>query len=492
MTVELGEGGRPLVGPRGLFIDGGWREAVAGQRRDVIDPSTGRVITTVAEGAAADVDAAVAAARQAFDEGPWGRTTPRERARVLARAAERLRERADELVAIESLDVGKPVTLCRMVDVNTTIEIYEYYAGLAQGLEGSTRQTPLPAMAYTLREPVGVVGAITPFNFPLVLSSTKIAPALAAGNTIVHKPAEETPLSALWMAELLADAGVPEGVLNIVTGGGPGVGDPLVRHPGVDKIAFTGSTAVGRHIAGLAGAGLKPVTVELGGKSAHLIFEDADIEKAVGAAIEAFVFNTGQFCMAGSRLLVARPVYDAVVQAVAAGAAHVPVGDPFDASTVVGPMVGERHLRKVEEYVRCACDDDRATVLTGGARLPIVGGCYFPPTVLSGVGNDARVVQEEIFGPVVTVQAFDTEEEAIRMANSTPFGLAAGLHTREVARAHRVAQRLRAGIVWVNSWGMLDPAIPFGGCKQSGFGREYGPEGMHEYTQVKSVIVSLV
>ncbi|MEO6087477.1 MAG: aldehyde dehydrogenase family protein [Umezawaea sp.] len=481
---------RPEVAPGKLFIDGQWREAASGGRSEVIDPSTGQVITTVAEAEAADVDAAVGAAREAFDNGPWSRTPARERARVLHRVADLIRERADEIVALESLDVGKPVTLCRHVDVETVAQQYEYYSALAQTLDGATRQIPIPSHAYTRTEPIGVVAAITPFNFPLILSNSKIAPALAAGNTVVHKPAEDTPLSALLMAQILTDAGVPAGVVNVVTGRGPTVGEPLLRHPGVDKIAFTGSTTVGRHAASIAGEGLKSVTMELGGNAAHIVFEDADVEKAINAAIKAFVFNTGQFCMGGPRLLVAAPLYDTVVGILADAVPGVPVGDPFDEATVVGPMAGERHLAKVEQYVALARAEG-GRIIAGGDRLDLGGGFYHAPTVITDLPDDSRVVREEVFGPVLTVQRFDTEDEAVALANGTPYGLAAGLQTRDLARAHRVAARLRAGIVWVNDWAMLDPAIPFGGVKDSGFGREYGPEALAAYTRTKSVVISL-
>jgi acyl-CoA reductase-like NAD-dependent aldehyde dehydrogenase len=478
---------RPEPAPGRLFIAGQWREGA--ERRNVIDPATGNVVTTVAEATAADVHDAVVAARAAFDDGPWARTPGRERARVLHRVADLIRSRADELVATESLDVGKPVTLCRAVDVETIAEQYEYYSAMAQSLDGATRQIPIPAHAYTVREPIGVVGAITPFNFPLILSSSKIAPALAAGNTIVHKPAEDTPLSALLMAEILTEAGVPDGVINVVTGSGAVAGEALLRHPGVDKIAFTGSTAVGRHAAQVAGESLKPITLELGGNAAHIIFEDADFDKVVGAVIKAFVFNTGQFCMAGPRLLVAEPLYDTVLGMLAQVVPGLPVGDPFDESTVIGPMAGERHLAKAQEYIALARTQG-ARVVAGGERLDSPG-FYLQPTVLAGLPSDSRVIREEIFGPVLTVEPFWDEQEAIAMANSTPYGLAAGLQTENLARAHRVAARLQAGIVWVNDWAMLDPAVPFGGVKQSGSGREYGPEALDAYTRTKSVVISL-
>ena len=478
---------RPDLVPGRLFIGGQWREAATGGRLDVLDPSTGQVVTTVAAGTAKDIDDAVTAARAAFPA--WRDTPARERGRILRRVATLIRERADEIVAIESLDVGKPVSLCRVVDVATIADVYDYYAALAHTVTGEQREVGFPAHAYTRREPYGVVAAITPFNFPLILSTSKIAPALAAGNVVVHKPADETPLSALFMARLLADAGVPAGVLNVVTGLGPQAGEPLLRHPGVDKIAFTGSTAVGRRAAAAAGEALKPVTMELGGNAANIVFADADVRRAVGAVIKAFVFNTGQFCMGGPRLLVARPLLDTFLGILADAVPGVPVGDPFDPATVVGPMAGAKHRAKVEEYVRRAREEG-GRIVAGGGRID-GAGFFHQLTVIAGLPDDSPVIQEEVFGPVLTVQPFDTEDEAIALANSTAYGLAAGLHTTDIARAHRVAARLEAGIVWVNDWAMLDPAMPFGGVKASGYGREYGPEALASYSRTKSVLISL-
>ncbi|MER5525550.1 aldehyde dehydrogenase family protein [Streptomyces sp. NPDC002677] len=478
------------TGPGQLFIGGRWREAADGARTKVTDPATGQVITTVAEAGADDVDAAVRAAREAFDAGEWSGLSGRERGRVLHRIAELIRENAEDIAALESLDVGKPITLAGAVDVTNAANDYEHFAALAHSLDGAVRDTPLHALAYTRREAIGVVAAITPFNFPLILAGSKIGPALAAGNTVVHKPADETPLSALYMARLFRQAGVPDGVVNVVTGAGPVAGEALLRHPGVDKVAFTGSTAVGRQVASTAGAALKPVTMELGGNAAHLVFEDADLEKAVGAVIKAFVFNTGQFCMGGPRLLVARPVYATLLGILAEAVPGVPVGDPRDPATVVGPMAAEKHLRKVEEYVELARKEG-GRIVCGGERLDLNGGFYYKPTVIADLPNDSRVIQDEIFGPVLTVQPFDSEDEAVALANSTPYGLASGIQTGNLTRAHRVAARLRAGIVWINDWAMLDPAVSFGGVKASGFGREYGPESLAAYTQVKSVVVSL-
>ncbi|MFC8088508.1 aldehyde dehydrogenase family protein [Streptomyces sp. NPDC057301] len=477
------------IEPGRLFIGGQWREAADGARAEVVDPSRGTVVTTVADAGAADVDAAVRAAREAFDDGAWSGSSGRERGRVLYRVAELIRENADTIAELESRDVGKPITLAHAVDVTNAANDYEYFAALAQSLDGSVRDTPMNALAYVRRRPIGVVAAITPYNFPLILAGSKIAPALAAGNTVVHKPAEETPLSALYMAGLFKRAGVPDGVVNVVTGG-PAAGEALLRHSGVDKVAFTGSTAVGRRVAALAGESLKPVTMELGGNAAHLVFEDADLEKAVGAIIKGFVFNTGQFCMGGPRLLVARQVHSTLLGILADAVPGVPLGDPRRPETVIGPMAGERHLRKVEEYVELARKEG-GRIVCGGERLELDGGYYYKPTVIADLPNDSRVIQEEIFGPVLTVQAFDSEDEAVELANSTPYGLASGVQTGNLARAHRVADRLQAGIVWVNDWAMLDPAVPFGGVKDSGFGREYGTEALDAYTTTKSVVVSL-
>lgn len=473
-----------------MWISGRWVEASDGGSRSVYDPSTGVKIAEVAEATSADVAAAVAAAREAFDNGPWPRMSARERGRVLLRAANLMRERSEELARLESLDTGKPVMFSGPIDVNTATEMIEYYGSLAAGIEGSVRSTSIPVLAYTLMAPIGVVAAITPFNFPLILSTTKIGPALAAGNTVVHKPAEETPLTARLVAEILHEAGVPDGVFNVVTGGAT-AGDALVRDARVDKIAFTGSTLVGRGIATVAAQTLKHVTVELGGKGANIIFADADLESAINTAINGFVFNTGQFCMAGSRLLVERPVYNDVVGALASAAPHIPVGDPFAEGTVIGPMAGGRHRDKVASYISAASQTSGIRVL-GGGTVPDNGGYFIAPTVIADVDQSSKFVQEEIFGPVLTVQPFDTEDEAIALANGTQYGLAAGLQTTNITRAHRVAARLDGGLTWVNTWGLLDVAVPFGGVKQSGYGRECGPEALAEYQQTKSVLISML
>jgi acyl-CoA reductase-like NAD-dependent aldehyde dehydrogenase len=478
---------RPQPAPGALWIGGRREDAADGRVREVHDPSTGAVVTSVPEAGAQDVRRAVTEARTAADAGTWSGLPPRRRADVLLRMAALVREHAEDLARLESLDVGKPLQFTRAVDVPTAADTYEYYAQLAATIEGAARPTSIPAFAYTRKEPHGVVAAVTPFNFPLILSTTKLAAALVAGNTVVHKPAEETPLSALRIAELFAEAGLPDGVLNVVTGGAD-AGRVLVAADGVDKVAFTGSSAVGRTVAEAAAATLKHVTVELGGKGANIVFADADLEAAIGTAVAAFVFNTGQFCMAGTRLLVERPVFESVVGALRGAVQGVPVGDPFAEGTVVGPMAGPRHAAKVRDHL----EHGRAQgyeVVSGPERDG--PGFFVPPTVVTGVGQDSRLVQEEVFGPVVTVQPFDTEEEAVALANGTVYGLAAGLQTRDVARAHRVAAQLRAGIVWVNGWALLDVAMPFGGTGASGYGRENGPEALQEYLRTKSVVVNL-
>ncbi|HXD62543.1 MAG TPA: aldehyde dehydrogenase family protein [Lacisediminihabitans sp.] len=490
ITEATRQQGAATFEPGRLFIGGEWREAADGARHDVVNPANGSVVTTVAWASDADVDDAVAAARAAFDGGAWSGLSGRERSRIMYRASQLIRDHAEQLALAESVDVGKPISFASMIDVTTAADQYEYMASLAQHLDGASRPTPLSTFAYTRREPIGVVAAITPFNFPLILSSTKIAPALAAGNTVVHKPSSDTPLSALLMADILAEAGVPAGVFNVVTGSGAVIGDRLLQHPDVDKVAFTGSTEIGRRAASLAGERLKPVTMELGGNGPNLLFADADLDQAIGTVISAFVFNTGQFCMAGPRLLVERPIYDTVLGILSQAVGGVPLGDPTNPDTVIGPMVSLKQLEKVESYVESA-KAAGGTVVAGGERLDLDGGYYYKATVIAGLSNDAAAVQEEVFGPVLTVQPFDTEEEAIALANSTPYGLAAGVQTSDISRAHRVSAKLDAGIVWVNGWALLDPAVPFGGTKDSGFGRENGPEALASYTRTKSVIIAL-
>jgi len=477
-----------LAEPAKLYIGGEWADSTGGERRDVVNPATGTKLTDVPEATTADADAAIAAAKAAFPE--WAAKSGRERSRILGRVAQLLGERLEDFAQAETQDVGKPILFTRMIDIPTAIEQFEYFAALAQTLDGAVRETPLPALSLVRREPLGVVAAITPFNFPMILSASKLAPALAAGNTIVHKPAEDTPLSAFLLAQVLADAGVPAGVYNLVTGAGAELGNHIVAHPDVAAIAFTGSTTVGKHIASVAGANLKPVMTELGGNGANIVFADADLDAAVTTVINAFVYNTGQFCMSGTRLLVERPIHDTLVGILAGAVPHVPLGDPSDPGTVIGPLVSQKQRERVQRLVDQAVADG-GTVVAGGAPLERGGGFYYPPTIITGVPNSSEAVQEEIFGPVLTVQAFDTEAEAIELANSTRYGLAAGVQTGDAAKALRVTKQLKAGIQWINGWAMLDPAVPFGGYKDSGLGRESGPEALANYTRAKSVTMSV-
>ena len=480
----------PTVPAGRLFIGGEWRDASDGRRTTIVNPATGAPLREVAAATISDVDDAIAAARAAFDSGVWSGLSSRERARILQRAYQLMRERTEELAAAESANVGKPIMLAQFVDVNNAAELYEYYASLGHHLDGSVRETTGNTHAYVKREPLGVVVAITPFNFPLILSSSKIAPALIAGNTIVHKPAGDTPLSALIMAEILTEAGVPAGVFNVVTGSGAALGDHLVGHPDVDKVAFTGSTDVGAHAAALAARTLKPFTAELGGNAANIVFADADLDQAIGTIISAFVFNSGQFCMAGPRLLVERPIYETVLGILGQAVPQVPFGSPTDPATVIGPLASKTQLDKVSAIVERA-KAAGAQVITGGSAVDLDGGFYYAPTVLAGLPSTAEIVAEEVFGPVLTVEPFDTEEEAVALANGTAYGLASGVQTSDLAKAHRVAAKLQAGITWVNGWAMLDPSVPFGGVKASGWGREGGPEAMESYQRAHSIVFNL-
>jgi aldehyde dehydrogenase (NAD+) len=479
------------IHPGRLFIGGDWVDALDGRTLPNINPADGSENTSVAAAAPQDVDRAVASARAAFDTGPWPRMSAHDRARVLVRAAGLIERDAKEIAFLETIDMGKPINVSSGIDVPFVVQAYEYFGGLGAHLAGATRSTGTENFAYTLREPVGVVGAITPFNFPLILSTSKLAPALAAGNTIVHKPAEPTPLTALKIAALLAEAGLPDGVLNVVTGPGAALGQRLVANPGVDKIAFTGSTAVGQSIIRAAAETLKKVTMELGGKSANIIFADAYLDQAVEDAFWAGFFNTGQYCMAGTRLLVQRPVYDEVTDRLAAQAESVTPGDPLSTATYFGPIAHEVQYRKVVEYVEIGCAEG-ARLRAGGTAYKSPeqpNGLYYRPTIFTDADNSMRIAQEEIFGPVLTVIPFDTEEEAIAIANGTQYGLAAGVHTADAKRAHRVTRALQAGTCWVNTYSQFDPMMPLGGYKYSGYGREFGPESMENYTQVKSVWV---
>lgn len=488
------------VVPQGhLFIDGVWRESSDGRTRPTINPTTEAPITEIAQATTADVNAAVDAAHRAFEGGAWSRMGPHDKARVLTRVAQLVERDADQLAWLESLDMGKPIAFSRNIDVRLLADLFYYYAGVSAQLGGATRPvTPsvdgVMPLAYTRRAPLGVVAAITPFNFPMLLSATKFAPALAAGNTLVHKPASATPLTAIKMAQLFEEAGLPKGTFNLVMGPGGVVGDALVAHPAVKKIGFTGSTTVGKAIAKNAVDSLKKTTLELGGKSAHIIFEDANLDQAITHALFGIFYNKGEICTAGSRLLVQKRIYQEVLERLVAATKTLVIGDPLDPATTFGPQVDAAQRDKCSEYVAIALQEG-ARLYHGGQPLRVEStggkGYFFAPTILADVDNASRVAQEEIFGPILCVTPFETEDEAILVANSTPYGLAAGIQTQSLGRAHRVAHQLEAGIVWVNTYNQFDVALPFGGYKASGIGRELGIEALESYTQTQSVYVDL-
>jgi aldehyde dehydrogenase (NAD+) len=472
-----------------LFIGGEWQDAASGKTFDSVNPSTGEVLAQVAEGDAADVDRSVAAAREAFDHGPWPTMDGRARGKVLYRMAELMEARADELARMETMDNGKPMREARMFDVEGSIECLRYYAGWADKIEGEVISVPGAVLNYTRREPVGVCGQIIPWNYPLQMATWKIAPALACGNTVVLKPAEQTPMTALELARIGAEAGLPAGVLNVITGFGESAGAALVRHPDVDKIAFTGSTPVGKLIQREAANTLKRVSLELGGKSPNIVLADADLDAAVRGAVSAIYYNTGQACTAGSRLLVEESVRDEFLDKLIQRAQGMKPGDPLDPKCRMGPLVSDEQLQRVMGYIEKG-KAEGAELLTGGDR-PDRPGFFLNPTVFGGVKSEMTIAREEIFGPVLAVSSFRDLDEAVAMGNDTEFGLAAAVWTKDVKKAHRVAHAIRAGTVWINMYHTLDTGSPFGGYKQSGYGRELGKHALDLYTQIKSVWVNL-
>jgi acyl-CoA reductase-like NAD-dependent aldehyde dehydrogenase len=476
----------------GLLINGEFGPAADGATFEVFDPASGQVIAHVPQGGAADVDRAVKAARAAFaDDSPWRKLTAAERGRAILRLAELVEKHADELAQIESLDNGKPLGLARVVDVDASIGHLHEFAGWPTRIVGETLPNVVSNMfTYTTREPVGVCGQIIPWNFPLLMACWKIAPALATGCTVVLKPAEQTPLSALRLGELVIEAGIPAGVVNIVTGDGS-TGAALVAHEDVDKIAFTGSTSVGREIGGIASRALKRVTLELGGKSPNIILPDADLDAAVAGSFAGMYFNSGQVCAAASRLMVHKDQFDEVVNALATQADATIPGPGLDPNTFVGPLVSAEQHARVSEYIEIG-KDEAELVAGGGTSLDAHPDGYFvSPTLFTSSDDDAKIVRQEIFGPVLVAQPYDSVEDVARRANNGDYGLAAGVWTKDVKNAHKLAGLLRAGSVYVNNWGTVNSSVPFGGFKNSGIGREHGTEGIGHYLESKSVYVSL-
>jgi len=480
--------------PKKLFIGGRWTDAADGKTFETRDPSTGEVLARVAEAGPEDVDRAVAAARKSYERGTWRELPPAERAKVLWKVGDMIEERANEFAQLDSLDNGKPINEMLLFDVPLTAATFRYYAGWATKLDGATQQTSFPGsyLSYTRREPVGVVGQIIPWNFPLMMAAWKIAPALACGNSVVLKPSEETPLSALRLAELLQDAELPEGVVNVLPGFGEVAGARLAAHPHVDKIAFTGSTEVGKLIAkASADSNLKRVSLELGGKSPNIVFADADLERAVSGAFLGIFFNQGQVCSAGSRMFVQEKVYDQTVDELAKAVKDMQLGPGLDPMTQMGPLVSKGQMERVLGYITTG-NTEGARLVTGGRRATELGEGYFvQPTIFADVDGKMRIAREEIFGPVLAAIPFADEDDLIAKANDSIYGLVAGVWTNDVRRAHRVAHALKAGTVYVNCYNVVDPATPWGGYKQSGWGRELGPYALDLYTEIKNVIVDI-
>jgi aldehyde dehydrogenase (NAD+) len=474
-----------------LLINNEWRDASGGKTMDVVNPATEDVIATVASATKDDVDAAVAAARAALN-GPWGKMSARDRGRLISKLADRLFQRADNVARLETLHNGKPIFESRQIEIPAAAECLEYYAGWADKVMGETIPVRGNYLTYTLREPLGVVAAIVPWNFPLLLAVWKVAPALATGNVVILKPASQTPLTALALGEIAVEVGLPPGVLNVITGPGASVGQAIVEHPGIDKIAFTGDTSTGKGIMRAAADTLKKITLELGGKSPNIVLPDADLDAALRGATTGIFYGKGEVCAAGSRLLVDKSIKDQFMEKLAARAKKMVAGDPLDPRTRYGALASKKQLETVERYVDIA-KKEGASLVAGGDRADIGTGrgYFFQPTVFDHVTPQMTIAREEIFGPVLATIEFSDVDEAIARANDTQYGLAAAVWTRDVKKAHYVARRLQAGTVWINTYNVYDTAAPFGGYKASGFGREMSAHAIEHYTQVKSVWVDL-
>ena len=475
--------------PRQMFIDGKWTKAASGKTFPVYNPATGEVMAQVAEGDREDIGRAVKAARRAFESGAWPNMTASERGRLVWKLADLIEQHAEEFAQIESLDNGKPLAVARVADVPLAIDLFRYMAGWATKIEGNTIPFSPKFLAYTRREPVGVVGQIIPWNFPLLMAAWKLGPALATGCTVVLKPAEQTPLSALLLAELIAEAGFPEGVVNVVPGYGETAGAALSAHPDVDKVAFTGSTEVGKMILQAAAGNLKKVSLELGGKSPNIVFEDAEMSSTIPGAANAIFFNHGQCCCAGSRLYVEQNMFDEVVEGVAARAKKIKLGHGFDPDTDMGPLVSTEQMNRVCNFLESGFSEGAEAVVGGKKRAG--AGYFVEPTVMVKTKPDMKVVREEIFGPVVCAMPFKDIDKIVAEANNNEYGLAAAVWTRDISKAHQVAHKLRAGTVWINCYNVFDASLPFGGYKQSGWGREMGHEVLEQYTEVKTVCAAL-
>ena len=496
MTVTLDRGVEQFLGtPHQLFINGQWVDAASGKTFETPNPATGETLAHVAEGGTEDIDRAVRAARRAFEEGPWGRMTASERGRIIWRIGDLILEHTDELAQLESLDNGKPFVVAQAADVPLAADLFHYMAGWATKIEGNTINISVPYMpganfhSYTLREPVGVVGQIIPWNFPLLMAAWKVGPALATGNCVVLKPAEQTPLTALRLAGLIAEAGVPEGVVNVIPGYGETAGAALAAHPDVDKVAFTGSTEVGKLILQAAAGNLKKVSLELGGKSPNIVFADANMRSTIAGTASAIFFNHGQCCCAGSRLYVEKDMFDQVVEGVAEQAKKIKVGPGFEPETSMGPLVSLEQFNRVCGYLESGLSEGAEAVV--GGKKKEGPGYFVEPTVMVKTNPNMKVVREEIFGPVVVASPFSDIDQIVAEANNSEYGLAAGVWTNDINKAHRVAHKLRAGTVWINCYNVFDAALPFGGYKQSGWGREMGHEALEMYTEVKAICAAI-